>query len=577
MRLGAPRLPALNPRAAAIGIVFTALISLAQTIDPSFSASPLRAVSIGGWVSAIVPQMDGRLLVEGVGFDPGQIYNGFGRLYSNGALDVSFRAPYMPLGAVMLQTDGKILAGGQPNSDLGRLNADGTLDTNFDCPMDGLVYSLMLQPDGKILVAGKFTTLGGQSCTNFGRITAEGHLDASFRSGSVGMVWSFAVQPDGKILAAGGFTSLGGQPCTNLARLNSDGTLDPSFRPKISGNPRAVSLQGDGKSLLLGFGWLTNAFGQATPLIRLNSDGSLDTTFESAVKDILSWAESQADGKIVVVTEFRSAISRLNADGSVDSSFSTVATESTAAADIQSIAIQDDGKILAGGNFDTLAGQSLQNIGRLGNTEPATEDLTFDGSTVTWMRGGSAPEVDWVRFDGSTNGTDWVALGNALRIAGGWRLEGVQLPTNSNIRAFGLVNPETDGPRAARFVHSSLGPPFLFAQPASQTVLAGAAAALSAGVGGSQPLNYQWLFNGNPIAGATNLLLSLGEAQAADEGTYTLTLQRRFTLALSPDAAKLTGVIEWRWAGDKRSADHSWAKDRRGRRGGCAPADGRAA
>ncbi len=533
--------PAFNLWAVAIGVCLTALVSPAQTIDPSFSASPLLAVSvIGAAVWAVVPQMGGSLLVEGQGFDPRQIYNGFGRLYSNGVLDASFQAPYMPLGALVSQPDGKLLAGGQPNFDLGRLNPDGTPDTNFDCQMDGLVYSLMLQPDGKILVGGKFTTLGGEACTNFGRITSHGNLDTSFRSGSVGMVWSFAVQPDGKILAAGDFTSLGGQPCTNLARLNSDGTLDTGFSPRVSGDlgGASLSLQGDGKILLRGFGWLTNAVGEGTPLIRLNSDGSLDTTFESAINDMVTLAELQADGEIVVVTEFPSAISRLNSGGSPDSSFSTVATGSTAP-DIQCMALQDDGKILVGGDFGALAGDSLQRIGRLDNTETATNDLAFDGSTVTWMRGGSAPEVDWVRFEGSTNGTDWMALGNAVRIAGGWRLQGVQLPTNSAIRAFGLVNPETDVHRAAYFVHSSVGPPFIFTQPASQTVTADTAAALSAGVGGSRPLRCQWLFNGASTSGGTNVLLSLGNAQAADEGTYNLTVTNLYG-GVNSGAAVLT-------------------------------------
>lgn len=89
--------------------------------------------------------------------------------------------------------------------------------------------------------------------------------------------------------------------------------------------------------------------------------------------------------------------------------------------------------------FITLAGQSRTNLGRLNNTGPATESLTFDDSTITWLRGGTAPEAYGATFDYSTNGVDWTALGAGTRIAGGWRLSGLSLPDRAAVRARGLV------------------------------------------------------------------------------------------------------------------------------------------
>src|SRR5947207_974661 len=96
----------------------------------------------------------------------------------------------------------------------------------------GIVWSLAQQPDGKILVGGWITIggLGGQA--NLARLNGDGTLDNGFKPVVAGQdipettVYSIAVQPDGKIVIAGSFTSVDGQSRTNIARLNANGTLD---------------------------------------------------------------------------------------------------------------------------------------------------------------------------------------------------------------------------------------------------------------------------------------------------------------------------------------------------------------
>ncbi len=157
----------------------------------------------------------------------------------------------------------------------------------------------------------------------------------------------------------------------------------------------------------------------------------------------------QADGKILVGGSFTTLggqtcnyIGRLNADGTLDTGFNPGANSP-----VVSLAVQADGKILVGGSFTTLGGQTRNNIGRLNNTEPATQSLSFEGSTITWLRGGASPEVWRTTFDYSTNGTDWASLGAGTRTAGlpagqagGWQLTSVSLPSASGtIRARGYV------------------------------------------------------------------------------------------------------------------------------------------
>ena len=80
------------------------------------------------------------------------------------------------------------------------------------------------------------------------------------------------------------------------------------------------------------------------------------------------------------------SIARVNADGTLDASFNPGVDSF-----VQAITLQPDGNILVGGSFTNLGGQFRSNIGRLSNTEPASQNLTFDGSTITWLRGGTGP------------------------------------------------------------------------------------------------------------------------------------------------------------------------------------------
>lgn len=105
----------------------------------------------------------------------------------------------------------------------GRLNPDGTLDATFNPNVNGVVYSLALQADGRVLLAGTFSTLGGLTRSDIGRVNADGSTDLTFNPGAGGAVYSLALQGDGAILAGGSFATLGGLARTNIGRLfNTD-------------------------------------------------------------------------------------------------------------------------------------------------------------------------------------------------------------------------------------------------------------------------------------------------------------------------------------------------------------------
>lgn len=197
------------------------------------------------------------------------------------------------------------------------------------------------------------------------------------------------VQPDGKILIGGEFNSVLGVARNNIARLNVDGTLDLDFNPNASGAVSngavlSIAVQADGK--VLAGGYFTNIGGQTRNRIaRLDAvTGAADATFNlnatspaidaTAVLSI----KAQSDGKILVGGVFtniggqtRNNIARFNSDGTLDTTFNPNANS-----DVFSIAVQADGKVLIGGGFNTVGGQERNFIARL-NTD-GTLDTAFN-------------------------------------------------------------------------------------------------------------------------------------------------------------------------------------------------------
>jgi uncharacterized delta-60 repeat protein len=290
-----------------------------------------------------------------------------------------------PVFSLVIQPDGKILVGGQFEDFNGnrvnylvRLNADGSLDEGFDIG-DGFsstVESIALQPDGKILAGGGFSSFDGNYSNNYlVRLNADGSLDEGFDIGDGfnSIVRTIALQPDGKILLGGRFSSYDGSFARGLVRLNADGSLDEGFDIGDGFQPgvQSIVLQPDGK-ILVGGGFLAFDDNYSNNrLVRLNADGSLDEGFDIGdgfnrqVKSIAL----QPDGKILVGGEFFSfdgnsanRLVRLNTDGSLDEGFDIGDGFNSA---VLTIVLQSDGKILVGGLFNSFNGNTANNLARL--------------------------------------------------------------------------------------------------------------------------------------------------------------------------------------------------------------------
>ncbi|MCU0334465.1 MAG: delta-60 repeat domain-containing protein, partial [Chitinophagaceae bacterium] len=355
-------------------------------IDTSFDPG----TGVNGTVTSVVLQPDGKVLIGG-NFSSynGTYRNCLARLNSDGSLDTSFApgsGPNNIVYSIVLQPDGKVLIGGAftnyngvTRGYIARLLANGALDVSFNSGTgaNAMVLAAALQADGKVLIGGWFTSYGsntGRVSNRIVRLNADGSIDTGFNmsSGPNHVVYSIAIQPDGKLLLAGGFSNVNGVAANRIARLNSNGSLDTSFILGVGPNDwvGCLAVQANGQ-LLIG-GAFTNYEGTGpNHIARLNADGSLDTRFNLAVaaNDVVFSHVLQPDGKLIIGGSFtnynatsRNRIARLHTDGSLDESFKP---GTGADQRVFSLALQPDGKVLLGGDFSSYNGTARGRIARL--------------------------------------------------------------------------------------------------------------------------------------------------------------------------------------------------------------------
>lgn len=150
---------------------------------------------------------------------------------------------------------------------------------------DGAVLNSIFQPDGKMIVVGLFDRIDYKLniVSNIARFTTGGLNDTSFNQGKGfnGICYAIALQPDGKILVGGTFTSYNMTQCNRIIRLAADGSVDTSFVSKVgigfNDTVRVIKVQSDGK-IIVGGDFTTYDGYKARYLTRLNADGSLNTT-----------------------------------------------------------------------------------------------------------------------------------------------------------------------------------------------------------------------------------------------------------------------------------------------------------
>jgi uncharacterized delta-60 repeat protein len=294
-----------------------------------------------------------------------------------------------------------------------------------------------------LAIDGDFTTVNGTARKSLAQLNSDGSLDTSFTPPAFNdYLLSIAQQANGQLLISGAFTMVDGVDARSLVRLNLNGTRDTGFSlaPYFQGGILALFMQPDGKFVAAGPTALSPPSNRES-IARFNMDGSRDATFEleayGSAPDDHSGSSSirtltpQADNTLIAAGEFTAiggsaqiCIAKINADGTVDNRFNPNANS-----EVDSLAIMPDGKIILAGSFDEVSGTARPQHARLSQPEAALQSLQFSGSTVTWMRSGSSPELSLPpQLLFSLDGNTFTPLGAMSRIAGGWSYNYATLP-----------------------------------------------------------------------------------------------------------------------------------------------------
>jgi uncharacterized delta-60 repeat protein len=289
---------------------------------------------------------------------------------------------------IVEQTDGKILFIGANNSPkIFRYNVDGTLDSSFQANLgtgvDMKPYKAVVEPNGKIVVIGAFTSFNGNSKGCIFRLNSDGTLDSSFIAtgtpSSVGITDIIRLD-NGKFYITGPNISVfnGQIMLSSTIRLNNDGSIDTSYQADQGANFRKIALLSDNSIIGAAndFMWKLNPNGTQSffgPFVAIGGN-TIQVNMGNSSGQVVG-LHIQNDNKIILTGTFNrisgatvpNHIIRFNPDGTIDATFSIGTGPGQG---INTSQLTDDGKILIGGFFSTYNGIARNYIARLNNNTP---------------------------------------------------------------------------------------------------------------------------------------------------------------------------------------------------------------
>jgi hypothetical protein len=316
------------------------------------------------------------------------------------------------IGDIYVQPDGKVLLGGtfssvngEPIKMLVRLNPDGTRDTTFNVGLTQYTnvhpYVDKIRPlaNGGFLVFGRFAANG--QYTHYAKLNADGSLDNSM-SVLVPAGEDMVQTADGKFINCGG-RSVNGQTYWIAHRLNSDGSVDPTFRIAFSqGTCQGIELQPDGKILISG-GFHNGNGSYYKPIHRFNPDGSHDPTFTAELPE-----QSPRDAKFALVddkiiisylagTDSR-YVKRFGSDGNLETTFANCTGNA--------LLPRPDGTTLVSGCRKWVTGPQYQfaSIKPDGKIGPGLDRIDFNGAPRGFKDAGGGKYYAYGNFT-NVNGT----------------------------------------------------------------------------------------------------------------------------------------------------------------------------
>lgn len=351
--------------------------------------------------------------------------------------------------------------GGLPRAVVARLSSQGASDPRFEARFNAgaSVWHLAEAPHHQVYVLGRFATVDGEARSQVVRLDPDGSLDRSFtlpdfpaydtRYEGTQPVKTLLVQPDGRVLLGGSFTHIGGAPRAGLARLNPDGSVDPTFVTGLDGAGVVNTMVHDSTGRVLVGGSFAAMSGTGrNGLARLRANGEADPAFRPGLRGLIVYplpdagpspfpsaaepyesannvrlVEPLRDGSIVVVRDHGDGapqrpgdaaaptVARLLPDGRLDRLFRIDVPDNSCGQGspgwgLYALESLEDGATLIGGNRTLLKA-----------TPAGSSDPTFEAPEIGWPADRCAPGNAVRTILATSQGDLWIG-GDFLRIGG---------------------------------------------------------------------------------------------------------------------------------------------------------------
>jgi len=257
----------------------------------------------------------------------------------DGSLDTTFDpgpSQNIAVRSFGIQPDGRIVIGGYTvcgcSGNIGRLNPDGSSDPSFNprAGTDGVINSLSLYRDGTIAIAGEFTMVDGIVRNRYAILNSDGSLNPEFdaKLGANAEVSSVLFQDSGRVLVAGRFTSIGLNSRRFVARLNGLGSprllQSPTNQVIAVGGSATFHVNVLGNGLRYQWRFRSSSLqysvlpGQTNPTLRISNvqktnQGYYEVTVENAAGAVKAeaWLYANLPGSPVIVQQPSSQSARV--------------------------------------------------------------------------------------------------------------------------------------------------------------------------------------------------------------------------------------------------------------------------
>ncbi len=538
------------------------------SLDTSFLATPIANISVME-VETLVPQPDGKVLVGGLirTASSGQIFagglsSGVLRLLADGTVDTAFdigagahelgnTAVPMRVQALALQSDGKVLVGGEFTGfrgvtarRLARLEANGQLDSGFQSAMgangpDSTVFGLLVQADGRIVVSGQFGQIGGASRANLARLLPGGGVDLGFDAAQTSLCRQTLLQPDGRLLVASDASGAAAVRRLFSGQLGLGGVVEFAATSHQANEGGGVQIQ---------VRRVGGSLGAATVNYALLA-GTADEDDFVAASGTLSWVDGDSNSKPITVQVQEDDESELTeyftvqlgvATGGVslgEAAIATVAVIDPGAASLGRVRFSADSSDIY--EFAAAPAQVTVELSAPQN-EAVTVPFNVSGSATPGVLGDyliSPPVSPLVFAPGETVKTFSIQPrqdpitengGETVVIDLGFP-QGPALGTMPFRHVLTIIDDDTAPSITSTTVHRMVE-------------VGEAAGPFEATVAGSAPLLLEWQLNGKRIDGANQAYHLIAAAKVADGGEYRLVASNKVSRGVRGQASQLVVV-----------------------------------